>query len=167
MRSQNVNLTCCVAVHTLSRLHKYQHRLVQLVLLWHRLSFQLLTRYEHVKKSCTYCAKVFSGLFAILLMYFDYSYFHFRSFKSFLRAVCYLTYVLWLLLFSFQIGLFVCLFVCLFKVGISTDKTVYLKRSYAKRKKKKRKKRRKVLDDSVSKTNLQKDLAWYRRVKEW
>ena len=38
----------------------------------------------------------------------------------------------------------VCLFVCLFKVGISTDKTVYLKRSYAKGKKKKRKKRRKV-----------------------
>ena len=36
------------------------------------------------------------------------------------------------------------LFVCLFKVGISTDKMVYLKRSYAKGKRKKRKKRRKV-----------------------
>ena len=122
MRSQNVNLTCCVAVHTLSRLHKYQHRLVQLVLLWHRLSFQL-TRYEHVKKSCTYYAKVFSGLFAILLMYFGYSYLHFRS-------VC---------LFVF------CLIVCLFKVGISTDKTVYLKRSYAKGKKKEKKEKKKSI----------------------
>ena len=33
-------------------------------------------------------------------------------------------------------SLFVCLFICLFKVGSSTDKTVYLKRSYAKGKKK-------------------------------
>ena len=41
--------------------------------------------------------------------------------------------------------LIVCLFICLFKVGISTGKTVYLKRSYAKGKKKKRKKRRKVI----------------------
>ena len=40
----------------------------------------------------------------------------------------------------------VCLFVYVFiKVGISTDKTVYLKRSYVKWKKKKRKKRRKVI----------------------
>ena len=60
--------------------------------------------------------------------------------KSFLRAVCYLTYVL---LSSFQIGLFVCLFVCLFKVGISTDKTVYLKRSCAKGKKKEKKEKNK------------------------
>ena len=61
------------------RLHKYQHRLVQLVLCWHRLSrwsFPLLTRYE--KKTCTLCARVFSGLFGILLMYFGYSYLHFR-----------------------------------------------------------------------------------------
>ena len=32
----------------------------------------------------------------------------------------------------------VCLFACLFKVGISTDKMVYLKRSYAKGKKEKK-----------------------------
>ena len=43
------------------------------------------------------------------------------------------------------ISLFIYLFICLFKEGISTDKTVYLKRSYAKGKKKKRKKRRKVI----------------------
>ena len=42
-------------------------------------------------------------------------------------------------------GAFVCLFVCLFRVGFSTDRTVFLKRSYAKGKKKKRKKRRKVI----------------------
>ena len=35
------------------------------------------------------------------------------------------------------------LFVCLYKVGISTDKIVYLKRSYAKGKKKKREKEEK------------------------
>ena len=42
---------------------------------------------------------------------------------------------------------FVCLFICLFRVGFSTDRTVYLKRSYAKGKKKKRKnsKGRKVI----------------------
>ena len=37
------------------------------------------------------------------------------------------------------------LFICLFKIGISTDKTVYLKRSYTKGKNKKRKRRRKVI----------------------
>ena len=36
-----------------------------------------------------------------------------------------------------------CLFVCLFKVGISTDKTVYLNRSYAKGKKKEKKEKKK------------------------
>ena len=76
---------------------------------------------------------------------------------SFLRAVCYLTYVLWLLLSSFQIGLLVRLFVCLFKVGFSTDKTVYLKRSYAKGKKKKRKKRRKVKEKKEKKKSKRKE----------
>ena len=50
---------------------------------------------------------------------------------------------------SLFVCLFVCLSVCLIKVGISTDKTVYLKRSNAKRKKKKRKKRRKVIKMGV------------------
>ena len=45
---------------------------------------------------------------------------------------------------DFEVCLF-CLFVCLFKEGISTDKMVYLKMSYAKEKKKKRKKRREVI----------------------
>ena len=35
---------------------------------------------------------------------------------------------------------FIYLFVCLFRVGFSTDRTVYLKRSYAKGKKKKERK---------------------------
>ena len=39
--------------------------------------------------------------------------------------------------------MFVCLLACLFKVGISTDKTVYLKRSYAKGKKKEKKEKKK------------------------
>ena len=46
---------------------------------------------------------------------------------------------------SVTLSMFVCLFVCLFRVGFSTHRTVYLKRSYAIGKKKKRKKRRKVI----------------------
>ena len=64
--------------------------------------------------------------------------------------------------------LFVCLFVH-FKVGISTDKMVYLKRSYAKGKKKKRRRLIYCLDGSVSKTKLQKIfLCWSQFIrKEW
>ena len=39
--------------------------------------------------------------------------------------------------------LFVCLFVCLFKVGITTDTMVYLKRPYTKEIKEKKKEKKK------------------------
>ena len=56
---------------------------------------------------------------------------------------CLLSYLCTLVTLIFISDRFVCLFVCLFKVGISTDKTVYLKWSYAKGKKKEKKEKKK------------------------